>query len=227
MSKVNEFIQALKSQLGVPYVWGGESLSEGGFDCSGLIYWALNSIGLNTSKRTTYQQQPHCIPIQRSELLPGDFVFHVSNGDFNHVGVYIGNNQIIEAPRTGLNIRIIELSSYFNWFGRWPELENSTSYENPGGLGIVLQEGVTVSTQEVVNYKVTTTFPESEITEVIRNKANALNGKVLCAVDGCVLYNVLVETTNNDMPFDKLVLKWASTKNEPMDLTLEYDILIY
>lgn len=85
---------------GQPYVWGGESLAEGGFDCSGLVYYAYQCIGL-TLPRTAGTQRTYCMNNGRyttnpSEFQYGDLVFY--NG---HVAFYVGNNTVFGAQTFG------------------------------------------------------------------------------------------------------------------------------
>ncbi|MFD9600270.1 NlpC/P60 family protein [Streptomyces sp. NPDC059970] len=87
--------------LGKPYVWGATGPSS--FDCSGLIQAAWRSAGVSLP-RTTYTQINAGQHISRSDLAPGDLVFFYSG--VSHVGLYIGNGQMIHAPRPGAPVRI-------------------------------------------------------------------------------------------------------------------------
>ena len=86
--------------IGVPYVWGGTSPS--GFDCSGFTsYVYRNAAGIDIG-RTTYSQINAGREVSRSELQPGDLVFPHEG----HVGIYVGNGQMIHAPQTGDVVKI-------------------------------------------------------------------------------------------------------------------------
>ncbi|MFF9568145.1 NlpC/P60 family protein [Streptomyces sp. NPDC014685] len=87
--------------IGKPYVWGSTGPSS--FDCSGLTQAAWRSAGVSLP-RTTYTQINAGQRIPRSQLAPGDLVFFYSG--ISHVGLYIGNGQMIHAPRTGSTVRI-------------------------------------------------------------------------------------------------------------------------
>jgi cell wall-associated NlpC family hydrolase len=94
-----------KTTLGTPYVWGGESYGEGGFDCSGLMQWTYEHLGIQLP-RVTYDQIDVGVPVARDQLQPGDLVFFGDPAAPHHVGMYVGDNQFIEAPYTGADVRI-------------------------------------------------------------------------------------------------------------------------
>jgi cell wall-associated NlpC family hydrolase len=89
------------SALGLPYVWGATGPSA--YDCSGLTQAAWRAAGVSLP-RTTYTQINAGTRISRSQLQPGDLVFFYSG--VSHVGLYIGNGQMIHAPHPGSPVRI-------------------------------------------------------------------------------------------------------------------------
>ncbi|MEU0070923.1 C40 family peptidase [Streptomyces sp. NPDC006332] len=89
------------SKLGSPYVWGATGPSA--FDCSGLILAAYRSAGVSLP-RTTYAQIGAGQRVSRSELRPGDLVFFYSG--ISHVGLYVGNGQMIHAPNPSAPVRV-------------------------------------------------------------------------------------------------------------------------
>ncbi|MEU6087504.1 NlpC/P60 family protein [Streptomyces sp. NPDC047085] len=88
-------------KLGSPYVWG--ATGPNAFDCSGLVQAAYRSAGVSLP-RTTYAQINAGRRISRSELQPGDLVFFYSG--ISHVGIYIGNGQMIHAPNPSAPVRV-------------------------------------------------------------------------------------------------------------------------
>jgi cell wall-associated NlpC family hydrolase len=92
--------------LGVPYLWAGATPS--GFDCSGLVQYAFGQIGISLPHNTVAQwNYPGAVSVPRNQLQPGDLVFF---NKLDHVGIYIGNGQFIDAPHTGSFVRVDNLS---------------------------------------------------------------------------------------------------------------------
>lgn len=95
----------------VPYVWGGNSLTQG-VDCSGLVQQVYGRLGIQLPRTSTEQAKFGKIVPSLSQALPGDLILEYSPYEpqglqqFGHVGIYIGNGQVIEAPGTGKNVRI-------------------------------------------------------------------------------------------------------------------------
>lgn len=96
--------------LHLPYIWGGESVAEGGFDCSGLMYRIFkDTLGINLP-RVSQDQQNFGQRIPLDSIQPGDLVFW--NSPATHVALYLGNGKILEAanPTAGLRVRDVRLS---------------------------------------------------------------------------------------------------------------------
>jgi cell wall-associated NlpC family hydrolase len=95
-------IASARAQLGKPYVWGGAGPAV--FDCSGLTAYAWKSAGV-TMPHNAAAQYDAITDIPISALQPGDLVFF-GDPDPTHVGLYIGNGQMIEAAHSGVPVRI-------------------------------------------------------------------------------------------------------------------------
>ncbi len=108
-----EIIRTAKSFIGVPYLWGGAD-ADTGFDCSGLTrtVYQLNGIDL---PRTSREQAGAGVPVARRRLSKGDLIFFRTNDSekVSHVGIYVGDDLFIHAPRKGKNIRIDSLSKRY------------------------------------------------------------------------------------------------------------------
>lgn len=93
-------VAAAQSALGRPYIWGANGPS--GFDCSGLIQWSYAQAGVSLP-RTSQGQRYAGRQVPLSEAQPGDVVTYRS--DASHVGMYMGNGQVIHAPYPGAPVR--------------------------------------------------------------------------------------------------------------------------
>jgi peptidoglycan DL-endopeptidase CwlO len=93
--------------LGIPYQWGGASPSTG-FDCSGLVMYVYAQIGVQLPHFAA-GQYGYGSPVARNQLQPGDLVFF---DGLSHVGIYIGNGELVHAPHTGDVVRIASLSEF-------------------------------------------------------------------------------------------------------------------
>ena len=93
-------------QLGVPYVWGGES--RAGFDCSGLVRYVYRRVGISLPHYTVSQFQ-RGTPVALRHLKPGDLLFFYGLG---HVGLYIGHGLLVHAPHAGTRVTVARLASY-------------------------------------------------------------------------------------------------------------------
>ena len=96
--------------LGNPYVWGGTSLTNGA-DCSGFTMQVYRHFGVSMS-HSSWAQKSAGVAVSASEAQPGDLVFYRSSGSATggHVGIYIGNNQIISALGSKWGICISSIS---------------------------------------------------------------------------------------------------------------------
>lgn len=119
-----EVIDSAKTQLGVDYSWGGGNLngpSEGfaqgagitGFDCSSLVQYAVYH-GTNKEyelPRTATEQwnATKSNEVSWDDMKPGDLIFYGDGGNMHHVAIYMGDGKMIEAPRTGLDVRVTDV----------------------------------------------------------------------------------------------------------------------
>ncbi len=99
--------------VGIPYQWGGNTVVDG-MDCSGFVRAVYNLCGVSIP-RTSREQFNAGSPVARSDLKEGDLVFFGSSDTaINHVGIYVGNDRFVHAPKRGEEIRISSLDeSYF------------------------------------------------------------------------------------------------------------------
>lgn len=127
-------------QRGLPYSWGGggprgpstgigpNGVGINGFDCSGLVQYAVYqaSGGKLTLPRTSQVQVKVGQPVPRdfAAMLPGDVIGFdpYRNGDYSHIGIYMGNGKMVHAPKPGDVVKVSDLSESFyansNWLVR-------------------------------------------------------------------------------------------------------------
>ncbi len=122
------------AQVGKPYIWGGTGPK--GYDCSGLLYMAYLSAGLNIT-RTTLTQHTQGVPLPPdmpiAQRPAGCLIFP----DSGHVYMALGNGQVVEAPHTGVNIRVTNDYSPRAWAIRQVAPANGTTVPGvftPAGL---------------------------------------------------------------------------------------------
>jgi cell wall-associated NlpC family hydrolase len=97
-------VQALRyalTRLGYPYIWG--AAGPHAFDCSGLVMWSYAQVGISLP-HFTGNQWNQGVHIPRSQLQPGDLVFFFA--DLGHVGMYIGNGMMVDAPTFGQPVQV-------------------------------------------------------------------------------------------------------------------------
>lgn len=93
--------------LGIPYRWGGSSPGSG-FDCSGLVRFVYHRFGISLP-HSTWGDLARGHRVARSSLRPGDLVFFYGA---SHVGIYVGDGRIIDAPHTGTRVRVSTMREY-------------------------------------------------------------------------------------------------------------------
>lgn len=104
-------IAVAKMALGVPYVYGGNSLTQG-VDCSGLVQQVYGRLGIQLPRTSTEQAKAGKVVPSLSQALPGDLILMYSPYEpaglqqYGHVGLYIGNGMMLDAPHTGAVVRV-------------------------------------------------------------------------------------------------------------------------
>ena len=113
-NEADNLIGSAMGLLGVAYRYGGTSANTG-FDCSGFMQHIFRRSMQINLPRTSAEQARMGEPVSRSDLQPGDMVFFRTAGPsrISHVGMYIGGDRFIHAPRTGKNIEITSITSKY------------------------------------------------------------------------------------------------------------------
>jgi len=152
-------LQAM-SLLGVAYRFGGTSPTSG-LDCSGFIQYIFKK-SLRVSLPRTAAEMAHTgRAVDRSELAPGDLVFFNTRGFANsHVGMYMGNNKFIHAPRTGKSVEVVSLSSSY-WAARY----NGARRVSRGGANVADYTDKGGSDESSVRSRRATTVKKAAVAE--------------------------------------------------------------
>ncbi len=105
-------VAAAMTRLGMPYRWGAAGPNS--FDCSGLVQWAYGQAGVATAHYTGafWNAYRH---VSYNELRPGDLVFFYP--DHHHVGIYIGNGMMVNAPQTGDVVKVASVMGHGRYSG--------------------------------------------------------------------------------------------------------------
>ena len=99
--------------VNTPYTFGGNS-PEGGFDCSGLIQWAVQGIQAGRKLPRTTTQWAQSSVLHRGELRRGDFVFfNTLGGRYSHMGIFVGNGQFVHAPSKGGTVQRVRMDNVY------------------------------------------------------------------------------------------------------------------
>lgn len=109
-SKADAVVSYAYQFIGKPYVYG--ATGPNAFDCSGLTQYVFRSVGVGLS-RTTQQQVRQGVAVSRDQLQKGDLVFTEGSAtNPTHVGIYIGNGQMIHAPRPGSSVKVAPMYKF-------------------------------------------------------------------------------------------------------------------
>jgi hypothetical protein len=141
MGAADTAISFATAQLGKPYVFG--ATGPNAYDCSGLTYAAFKSAGVSLG-RTTYQQILDGTEVARGDLAPGDLVFP----DAGHVQIYVGNNQVIEAPHSGAYVRMVRMWGF--WRARRVTAPGQTATGNSTTVGVSIPNPLNPSSWPVL-----------------------------------------------------------------------------
>ncbi|WP_410498024.1 NlpC/P60 family protein [Chitinibacter sp. S2-10] len=127
-----DLLLSAMSLIGVKYTWGGNT-PESGLDCSGFIKYVFQNSMNITLPRTAFEMAHTGQNIDKSELKPGDLVFFNTLGrTFSHVGIYLGDNRFIHAPRKGRNIEVANMNLSY-WQNRF---NGARRIADSGGTGL-------------------------------------------------------------------------------------------
>jgi cell wall-associated NlpC family hydrolase len=106
-------VDEARKYLGLPYVWGGTSATTG-VDCSGLVQSVYRSLGYDLPRLSADQARSGRPIASLAQAQPGDLIAWDNssrNNGADHIAIYVGDGKMIEAPRTGLKVRLVDVPS--------------------------------------------------------------------------------------------------------------------
>jgi len=113
LHSAQDLASAALDLIGIRYKWGGNS-PETGLDCSGLVRYVFQQVTGVTLPRTAKDMSHVGTQVAVSDLQPGDLVFfNTRRFAFSHVGIYLGDNRFVHAPRRGREVEIATFDSGF------------------------------------------------------------------------------------------------------------------
>ncbi|MCC5439678.1 C40 family peptidase [Clostridium botulinum] len=138
-----DIVNYAKQFQGVPYVWGGTTPS--GFDCSGFVRYVYRNVASVELPRDTYGQVNVGTRVSQSQLQPGDLVFTSAH----HVGIYVGNGQMIHSPQTG---DVIKISSIWEFYAGRRIINKQQPYVKVDGWGALPHNGTSAMNLIIKDY---------------------------------------------------------------------------
>ena len=113
LHSAQDLASAALDLIGIRYKWGGNT-PETGLDCSGLVRYVFQQVTGVTLPRTARDMSRVGAQVAVADLQPGDLVFfNTRRLAFSHVGIYLGDNRFVHAPRRGREVEIATFDSSF------------------------------------------------------------------------------------------------------------------
>lgn len=124
MDQQQSIVASARAQIGKPYAWGASGPNA--FDCGGLVkYVYKQAVNVDLPMGTTSQEK-YGTEANLKALQPGDLLFYGNRGATYHVGIYIGNNQMIHSPQPGQTVKAVDLTYFYPNFARRIVSSNGT-----------------------------------------------------------------------------------------------------
>lgn len=110
----NNIVKSALTKIGCKYVWGAEGPNE--FDCSGLVWWAMNENGVKFTRTTAAVLSTMGQEIEVDDLQPGDIItFRTIPSYVSHVGIYIGDGKMVHAPNPETPVKVEPILNSKYW----------------------------------------------------------------------------------------------------------------
>ncbi|MGO3608881.1 MAG: NlpC/P60 family protein [Enterococcus gilvus] len=124
MGQQNSIVSSARAQIGKPYAWG--AAGPNAFDCGGLVKYVYKQATNTDLPMGTTNQEKYGSEASLGSLQPGDLLFYGNRGATYHVGIYVGNNQMIHSPQPGQTVKAVDITYFYPNFARRIVSSNGT-----------------------------------------------------------------------------------------------------
>lgn len=124
MGQQNSIVSSARAQIGKPYAWG--AAGPNAFDCGGLVKYVYKQATNTDLPMGTTNQEKYGTEASLGSLQPGDLLFYGNRGATYHVGIYVGNNQMIHSPQPGQTVKAVNITYFYPNFARRIVSSNGT-----------------------------------------------------------------------------------------------------
>lgn len=124
MGQQNSIVSSARAQIGKPYAWG--AAGPNAFDCGGLVKYVYKQATNTDLPMGTTNQEKYGTEASLGSLQPGDLLFYGNRGASYHVGIYVGNNQMIHSPQPGQTVKAVDITYFYPNFARRIVSSNGT-----------------------------------------------------------------------------------------------------
>jgi hypothetical protein len=176
-----DVVAEARKYLGLPYVWGGTSI-EKGVDCSGLVQSVYKSLGYDLPRVSADQARSGTAVASMADARPGDLIAWDNssrNNGADHIAIYIGDGKMIEAPRAGLDVRIVDVPSTPDMIRRIIETPTAASPGSSGSTGAAGRVGTTTPYADLINAAAARTGVSGELLAAVAKQESGFNPRAV------------------------------------------------